>query len=139
MDGPREFYTEGSKSDREGEISHYILYMWNLNRNDTNELTKQKKSHRFRKQANGCWGEGRVREFGEGWVHAAIFKIDNQQGPTVQHRELYSILCGSLDEMGVGGRVDKGVGMAESPCCSPETITKLLISYTPIQSKNLKV
>ena len=41
MDGPIEFYTEGSKSDREGEISHYILYMWNLKRNDTNKLRKQ--------------------------------------------------------------------------------------------------
>ena len=42
MDGPREFYTEGSKSYREGEISHYILYMWNLQINDTNKLTKKK-------------------------------------------------------------------------------------------------
>ena len=83
MDGPREFYTEGSKSDRKGEISPYILHMWNLKRNDTNELTKQKESHGFRKQANGCCREGRVREFGEGWEHAAIFKTDNQQGPTV--------------------------------------------------------
>ena len=23
-------------------------------------------------------------------------KIDNQQGPTVQHRELYSVLCNDL-------------------------------------------
>ena len=27
------------KSDREGEISYDIPYMWNLKRNDTNELT----------------------------------------------------------------------------------------------------
>ena len=27
-----------SKSDREGEISYDIPYMWNLKRNDTNEL-----------------------------------------------------------------------------------------------------
>ena len=33
----------------------------------------------------------------------AKFKMDNQQGPTVQHRELYSMLCGSLDGRGVGG------------------------------------
>ena len=30
------------KSDREGEISYDIPYMWNLKRNDTNELTNQK-------------------------------------------------------------------------------------------------
>ena len=29
-----------SKSDREGEKSYDIPYMWNLKRNDTNELTK---------------------------------------------------------------------------------------------------
>ena len=29
------------KSDREGEISYDIPYMWNLKRNDTNELTYQ--------------------------------------------------------------------------------------------------
>ena len=29
-------------------------------------------------------------------MHTTIYKIDNQQGPTVQHRELYSILCNNL-------------------------------------------
>ena len=41
MDWPRECHTEWSKSDREGEISYDIPYMWNLKRNDTNELIKQ--------------------------------------------------------------------------------------------------
>ena len=40
MDGPKECHTEWSKSDR-GEISYDISYMWNLKRNDTNELIKQ--------------------------------------------------------------------------------------------------
>ena len=31
----------------------------------------------------------------------------NQQGPTVQHMELCSILCGSLDMRGVWGRMDQ--------------------------------
>ena len=31
----------------------------------------------------------------------SIFRMDNQQGPTVYHRELCSMLCGSL-----GGRED---------------------------------
>ena len=39
MHGPRECHTEGSKSDREGEISYDIPYMWNLKINYTNELT----------------------------------------------------------------------------------------------------
>ena len=37
MDGPRDYYTKWSKSDRERQIS-CITYVWNL-KNDTNELT----------------------------------------------------------------------------------------------------
>ena len=44
----------------------------------------------------------------------AIFKLDNQQGPTLQHRELCSMLCGSLDVRGVWGRVDACMCMVES-------------------------
>ena len=32
----------------------------------------------------------------DGHVHTAVFKTDNQQGPTVPHRELYSILYNRL-------------------------------------------
>ena len=32
-----------------------------------------------------------------------MFKMDNQQGPTREHVELCSILCGSLDGRGFGG------------------------------------
>ena len=40
-EGPIECHTEWSMSDSEGEISYDIPYMWNLKRNDTNELTYQ--------------------------------------------------------------------------------------------------
>ena len=69
----------------------------------------------------------------------AIFKMDNQQGPTVQHRKLFSMLCGSLDGSGVWERMDTCICIAESLCCSLETITTLLISYTLIQNKKFKV
>ena len=46
-------------------MSHDIPYMWNLKRKDTNELTKQKETHRLRKQTYGCRGKGTVREFGK--------------------------------------------------------------------------
>ena len=42
------------------------------------------------------------REFGME-IHTATFKKDNQEGPTVQHMELCSMLCGSLDGRGVSG------------------------------------
>ena len=32
----------------------------------------------------------------------AIFKMDNQQGPTIQHMELSSKFCASLDWGGLG-------------------------------------
>ena len=34
--------------------------------------------------------------------------------------------------------MDTCIGMAESLCCAPETITTLLIGYIPIQNKKLK-
>ena len=44
--------------------------------------------------------------------------------------ELYSMWCASLDGRGVWKRMDTCICMAESLCCSPETTTTLLISYT---------
>ena len=52
--------------------------------------------------------------------------------------EFCSILCGSLDGRGVWGRMDACICMAGSLCCSPKTITTLLIGYNPIQNKKLK-
>ena len=68
-------------------------------------------------------------------VHTAIFKMDNQQRPTVSHRQLCSILCGSLGGRGVWGRTNTHLCTAESFCCPLETIATLLIPYTPIQNK----
>ena len=51
--------------------------------------------------------------------------MDNQQGPTVQHWELYSMLCGSLDGRGVWGRMDTSTYMGESPGCSHNIVNRL--------------
>ena len=60
-----------------------IPYTQNLKRNVTNELTKQKKTHRLREWAYGCSrGKDSYRVWG-GHAHTTIFKMDNQQGPTV--------------------------------------------------------
>ena len=34
-------------------------------------------------------------------IHTAVFKMDHQHGPTVQHKERCSMLCGSWDGRGV--------------------------------------
>ena len=52
----------------------------------------------------------------DGHVHIAIFKMENQQGPMVQHRELCSMSCGSLGGRGLGGRMDTCVCMAKCLC-----------------------
>ena len=108
-----------------------------------NLFTKQK--NRLTDLANELTvevGEGWGEQIGSwGWhVHSAIFKMDSQQGPTVQQRELCSILCGSLDERGVWGRKDTSICMAESLCCSPETIPTLCVNwlYSSIKLKALK-
>ena len=75
----------------------------------------------------------------DGYVHTAVFKMDDQQGLTVQHRELCSMLCGSLDGRGVWGRMDTCICVAARLSCSRETIITLLISYTPKQNLKFKL
>ena len=48
------------------------------------------------------------------------------------------MLCGSLDGREVWGKMDSGICIAESLHRSPETITIMLIGYTPIQNKKFK-
>ena len=57
-----------------------------------------------------------------------------QGGPILQHRELCSMLCGSLDGRGVWGRMNTWMCMTESLCYPPETVTTLLIGYSPVQN-----
>ena len=73
--------------------------------------------------------------------------MGNQQGPTVQHRKLFSVmwqpewdwvLLGLGQGLDFEGRMDTCTCMAESLRCSPETTTTLLIDYTPIQSKEFE-
>ena len=59
--------------------------------------------------------------------------ITNKDLLTVDHRELCSMLGGSLDGKGVWGENGSCIRMAESLCCLPETITTLLISYVRVK------
>ena len=53
----------------------------------------------------------------------------------MQHTELCSVSCGSLDGKEVCERMDPCMYMTESLHGSPETFTALLIGYTSAQSK----
>ena len=70
-----------------------------------------------------------------------LFKIDNQQEPSVQHRELCSMLQGRQDGRGIWGRMN--TCMAESICSSPGTIehcqSAILQNKIKKQKKNEQV
>ena len=129
MDERRDCHAEWSKSDRDGAILYAILYMWNLKGNDANELIIEKATHRLREWTYGCQGEGIVREFG--------IDIYTRRYCSIARVTLLNIMWqpgwkGSLKEN------DTSICMAESLCCPPETITTLLLGYTPIHNKKFK-
>ena len=68
--------------------------------------------------------------------------MDNQQGPAEWHRELCSMLFGSLDGRGGLGEnthIHTCIYMAESLCVHLKLLQHcLLIGYTLIQIKSLK-
>ena len=41
------------------------------------------------------WGEDKLGRW-NGHTHTTVYEIDNQQGPTLDHTELYSIICNDL-------------------------------------------
>ena len=64
-----------------------------------NLFTKQKQTHRHRKQNYGYQrGKGDRDKLGvwDKQIHTIIYKIDKQQEFTVEHKELYSISCNNL-------------------------------------------
>ena len=75
------------------------------------------------------------REFGI-HVHTAVFKMDNQQGPTVQHWEtLLTVTWQPGWEWNLG---ENGYRyMYESLCCTLETVTALLLGCIPIKNEKL--
>ena len=78
--------------------------------------------------------EGIVKENRINMYTLLYFKWIIKKVLLYRRRELHSVLCGSLDGRGIwGGRgMDTGICMAESLPCPPETVTTLLVSYTPI-------
>ena len=64
MKGPREYYAEWNKSDRERQVPLYITYMRNL-KNNTKECTcKIETDSQIQKETCGYQrGEGRLTEY----------------------------------------------------------------------------
>ena len=102
-----------------------------------NLLTKQKETHRLRKQTYSCQGEEIAKDFGKVMYTRLYLKWMTNKYPLYGTWNSCSVLRASLDGRGVWERRDTCVCMAESLCCSPETITALLIGYNPIQNKKV--
>ena len=73
----------------------------------------------------------------KGRLWALLFKVDNQQLPTVLNMELCFVLCNNLDGRGAWGQIDTCRCMAEFFCCPLGSVTILLTGYTVIQNQNL--
>ena len=62
-----------------------------------NLFTKQNQNHRYRKQTYGYQSrKGDKLGVWDQQIQTTIYKIDKQEGHTVEHRELYSISCNKL-------------------------------------------
>ena len=70
------------------------------------------RGERVREDKSGAWNQQ---------VETVIYKIDEQQGPTVQHRELYSVHYNNLGK--TVKRIHTYTCVTESLCCTPETNT----------------
>ena len=107
--------------------------MWNLKRNDTNELTDKRDSQTW-KMNSQLPGEGRVRDFGVDMYTLPYLKWVTSKD--LLYSSGNSAQCYVAAWMGGGfGRMDTCTCMAESLPCSPETVTTLSICSTLIQNK----
>ena len=69
MDGPRDYYTKWSKLEK--DTYHMISLVCGIYKNYTNELTKQKQTHRLWKQTY-CYQKEKVGELGLVYAHCGI-------------------------------------------------------------------
>ena len=66
-DGPRDYYTKWSKSERERQIPYDITYMWNLKIRYKTYLWNKNRLTDIENRLVVAKGEGRV---GEGWIRS---------------------------------------------------------------------
>ena len=90
-----------------------------------------------REPTYGCrgsgWGEGIVRELWMDVYTLLYLKWITHRMYCVAHGTLLNVMWQPAWK-GIWGRRDTRTCMAESLCCSPETITTLLIGCTPKQT-----
>ena len=72
--------------------------------------------------------DGEVYKLGvwDWFIHTTKFKIGNQEGPTVYHREHYSVFYKNLNEKRIWKIIGICVYITESFCYTSETNTTLI-------------
>ena len=58
-------------------------------------------------------------------MHAEVYGMTDQQGPAVEHRELYPIFCGNPCGKRIWKRMNVCTCTNESLCCTAEIIMTL--------------
>ena len=104
----------------------------------TTLFAEQKQTHRLWIQTYG-YQRGQVvgrrmdQDFGIGLCTLWYMEWLASGGPAVEHRELYPIFCDNLYEKRIWKRIDMGICITESLCCTAEMITTLEINSSSIQ------
>ena len=111
----------------EGDRKRKTIFMWYhpYVESKRNISMKQEQTHRHREQACGCQG-GKDWELGISRQNLFIHRMDKEWGPTVWHREFYSVSCHNHNGKEYTCRV-------ESVCCTAE------MSYTSIMFLIFKI
>ena len=111
LEGPGDYYTKRSKSDRERQRSYDITYTQNIKKwykwtylQKRNRLTDLENELMVTRGKAGRRDRLRVWGF---CVHADILRIDNQQGSTVSPKELCSLFCDNLNGKSIWRRTKK--------------------------------
>ena len=133
-DATRDYLTKWCKSKR--QIPCDITYMWNLKYGTNKPIYKIETD--LQTQRIGLWLPKGRSELGVwGWQMQTItFRMD-EQDPSIQHRELYSISCEkTIREKNIKKNIF--VCITESLCYTVEIGPTLQINYTSIKKLNLK-
>ena len=108
-------------------------YMWNLKRNDTNVLTYRTERDSQTEKTNtvaGVVGAGGWQDRQFGMVLYTLLYLKLIIDKDLLYGTWNSAQSFVTAWVGGQGKLDSCICMVESLCCSPETITTLLIGYT---------
>ena len=93
------------QNQEESVVSSGFLCFWTLLSQSFIHLFAWLSQLLIHTKLTNSWFPGGDDDWGlqKGHVHTAMFRVDNQWNPIIQHMELSSVLCTILDGRGDGG------------------------------------